>query len=614
MDCVLIFVLLVCGLGAFYFLSRNESTLLFRKERVRVKEINMRSWRTACLLCLLAALLGAVPASAQDPVVALVDVEGNEHVVSQHILGVVRTKAGEPISREQLQSDVEAIYALGFFSFVDINLYSVANGVGVTFIVRENPVVESVSFSGNSIYSDEDLLKLVFTTPGNVFNRVFFRHDLDRIQQKYHDDGYVMVKIADVKVEGGMIDVQIVEPRVGNIIIQGNAKTKTNVIAREIKMRRGDPFNATVLRHSINKLQNKGFFEDVNVGFEPGEEPDETDIIVTVVEQKTAKVGLSISHGTSSGWSGGLTYSDTNWQGLGRVGEVGFELGDNSQYWATYSEPYMDRNHYAWKVGYLKRNWEDRYYYRKGVRQLKYDEDMKNIYLGAGRKFGKDEKYSWFVTLDWRDIDAYNIREQTGVDDLTRGKIFSVLGTVTRDNTDAYLSYPKGDVIDLNVEQAMEALGGEYSYTKYWLQARYYTPVLGLEDFLNRQFGAIDKDNPVVFAARMRVGFSSGDLPTAGLYSVGGTGTLRGFDGGEFEGTEMFLGNAELRIPVQKAFSLVVFYDVGNAWLDEGIDFSDLHDAWGIGVRVKTPLGNFRVDYAQGETENRTHFGFGEMF
>ncbi len=595
-------------------MSRNESTLLFRKERVRVKEINMRSWRTACLLCLLAALLGAVPASAQDPVVALVDVEGNEHVVSQHILGVVRTKAGEPISREQLQSDVEAIYALGFFSFVDINLYSVADGVGVTFIVKENPVVESVSFSGNSIYSDEDLLKLVFTTPGNVFNRVFFRHDLDRIQEKYHEDGYVMVKIADVKVEGGMIDVQIVEPRVGNIIIQGNAKTKTNVIAREIKMRRGDPFNATVLRHSINKLQNKGYFEDVNVGFEPGEEPDETDIIVTVVEQKTAKVGLSISHGTSSGWSGGLTYSDTNWQGLGRVGEVGFELGDNSQYWVTYSEPYMDRNNYAWKVGFLKRNWEDRYYYRKGVRQLKYDEDMKNIYLGAGKKFGKDEKYSWFVTLDWRDIDAYNIREQTGVDDLTRGKIFSVLGTLTRDNTDAYLSYPKGDVIDLNVEQAMEALGGEYSYTKYWLQARYYTPVLGLEDFLNRQFGAIDKDNPVVFAARVRVGFSSGELPTAGLYSVGGTGTLRGYDGGEFEGTEMFLGNAELRIPVQKAFSLVVFYDAGNAWLDEGIDFSDLHDAWGIGVRVKTPLGNFRVDYAQGETENRTHFGFGEMF
>lgn len=574
---------------------------------------NRRSMLVA-MLCLLAALFAALPASADDPLVAVVDVEGNEQVVSQHILGAITTRVGEPLDREQLQGDIEAIYALGFFSFVDINLYSVASGVGVTFIVRENPMVESVSFSGNSIYSDAELLKLVFTTPGNIFNRVFFRHDLDRIQEKYHEDGYVMVKIADVQVEEGRIVVQIVEPRVGNIIIQGNTKTKTNVIAREIKMQRGDPFNATVLRHAIGKLHNLGYFEDVNVGFEPGAEPDETDIIVTVQEQKTARVGLSISHGTRSGWSGGLTYSDTNWKGLGQTGEVGFELGDNSQYWVTYSEPYMDRNHYSWKVGFIKRNWEDRYYYRKGVKQLKYDEDMTNVYVGAGKKFGKDEKFNWFLTLDWRDLDAYNIREQTGEDDLTRGKIFSVMGTLTRDNTIAYLSYPKGDVIDLNVEQALEALGGEYSYTKYWLQARYYTPVLGLENFLNRQFGAIDKDNPVILAARMRVGFSSGELPTAGLYSLGGTGTLRGYDGNEFEGTEMFLGNVELRIPFQKAFSFVVFYDVGNAWLDEGIDFSDLHDSWGIGVRVKTPLGNLRVDYAQGEDENRTHFGFGEMF
>ena len=579
-----------------------------------MKEKIGRSRPAICFLFLMTAILfGAYPVAAADPLVAALDVEGNDHVVSQHILGVVRTAVGEPLSREQLQSDVEAIYGLGFFSFVDINLYSIAGGVGVTFIVRENPVVESVSFSGNEIYSDEELLKLVFTTPGNVFNRVFFRHDLDRIQEKYHKDGYVMVKIADVQVLDGNVSVQVVEPKVGNIIIQGNRRTKTNVIAREIKMQRGDPFNATVLRHSINKLQSKGYFEDVNVGFEPGETPNETDIILTVIEQKTGKIGLSVSHGTESGWSGGLTYTDTNWKGLGHIGEVGFETGDNEQYWISYSEPYMDSKHYAWKVGLARRKWEDRYYYRRGVKQLKYDEELKNIYVGAGKKFGKDEKYSWFLTLDWRDIDAYNIREQVGVDDLTRGKIFSVLGTVTRNNTDPYLSYLKGDVIDLNVEQAMEVLGGEHNFTKYWLQARYYTPIKGLDDLLNRQL-SMDPDNPAVFAARMRIGFSSGALPTASLYSLGGSSTLRGYDGGEYEGTKMFLANLELRVPIEKAFGLVLFYDTGNAWLDESMNFSDLHDAWGIGVRVKTPLGNFRLDHATGENESRTHFGFGEMF
>ncbi|TDY65088.1 Beta-barrel assembly machine subunit BamA [Aminivibrio pyruvatiphilus] len=579
-----------------------------------------KTWRILLFLFVV-LLLPNVAASAAEPLVSALGVDGNDHVVAEHILGVVGTRVGEPLSREQLQSDVEAIYNLGFFSFVDINLQSIAGGIGVTYIVRENPVVEQITFSGNNIYKDEDLLKVVFTMPGTVFNRVFFRNDLDRIQEKYHKDGYVMVKIADVVVEGGLIDVKIVEPKVGNIIIQGNRKTKTKVIAREIKLKKGDPFNTTILRHSLNKLQNKGFFDDVSIGFEPGENEEETDIILTVSEQKTGRVGLSISHGTESGWSGGLAYTDSNWKGLGHIAEVGFEMGDNEQYWISYAEPYMDSQNFAWKIGFSKRKWEDRYYYRRGVKQLKYDDDVKNIYLGAGRKFGRDEKFSWFLTLDWKDVDAFNFRERIhpGIEDeLTRGKIFALIGTVSRNNTDPYLSYSKGDIIDFNIEQALEALGGEYSYTKYWLQARYYTPVKGLGDLFDRQFG--DEDNPAIFAARIRAGFSSGDVPTASLYSLGGSSTLRGYDSGYFLGSEMFLANFELRIPIEKAFSFVLFYDAGNAWKNPwdtnggSFSLSDLHDSWGVGVRVKTPLGNFRLDHATGEDESRTHFSFGEMF
>jgi outer membrane protein insertion porin family len=513
---------------------------------------------------------------------------------------------------------------------VDINLQNIAGGVGVTYIVKENPVVEQITFSGNNIYKDEDLLKVVFTMPGTVFNRVFFRNDLDRIQEKYHKDGYVMVKIADVVVEGGLIDVKIVEPKVGNIIIQGNKKTKTKVIAREIKLKKGDPFNATILRHSLNKLQNKGFFEDVNVGFEPGDDPEhETDIIVTVVEQKTGSIGISMGHGTSSGWSGGITYTDTNWRGLGHIAETGFELGDNEQYWISYTEPYMDADTYGWKVGIYKRKWEDKYYYYDNVKRLEYNDDVQGIYFGAGKKFRRDDRFSWYLTFDWRDADFTNVQPvlpeyKDYEKNLLKGRVFSLTGTLTRNNSDPYLSYPKGDIIDLNVEHALEALGGDYGYTKYWLQARYYTPFKGLGDLIDTQFGS--EDNPAIFAARMRIGFSSGLMPTSSLYSLGGSNTIRGYDSGTFEGTEMFLGNAELRIPVDKAFGVVVFYDTGNAWTDEenrpygssaesgSFSLSDLHSSWGFGVRVKTPLGNVRVDYATGDYESQTHFGFGDMF
>ena len=64
-------------------------------------------------------------------------------MVADHILSVVGTRVGDPLQREQLQRDVEAIYGLGFFSFVDVGLRTIA-GAGVTYKVQENPVVEAV--------------------------------------------------------------------------------------------------------------------------------------------------------------------------------------------------------------------------------------------------------------------------------------------------------------------------------------------------------------------------------------------------------------------------------------------------------------------------------------
>ena len=101
------------------------------------------------------------------------------------------------------------------------------------------------------------------------------------------------------------------------------------------------------------------------------------------------------------------------------------------------------------------------------------------------------------------------------------------------------------------------------------------------------------------------------------MYTVGGDTTLRGYDDDYYRGQQMFLGNFELRIPIEKMFSFVVFYDIGRAWRtnldsDPGF-FKDFGSAPGIGVRINTPLGNLRLDYADGE-EGKFHFGFGELF
>lgn len=612
------------------------------------------------------------------PDVVELKVEGNQQVDTNYILSVVGTKVGQPVDKEQLDKDIEAIYNLGFFAYVDVMIEPLVEGVRVTYVVQENPIVREVRFEGNEVYTEEELKELVFTKPGNIFNSVFFRHDLERIRDKYQEDGYVMMRIQDVQIQEGIITVKILEPKVGEIVVQGNEKTETFVIEREIKLKSGDYFNAKVLRHSLNKLQRLGYFETVNVGFEPTEDPSIVNIIVSVEEQRTGRIGLTIGHGSSSGWSGGLSYEDTNWKGLGRTASVGFETGKRDQYWITYEEPFMDVDYYSWRVNLFRWEWEDIENYVGGESVFEYEETRTGISVGAGKKFPRDPRLSWYATLNWHDSDipedsvnwflfrtdkekkelidwmvkhdvgkkyidpesigeipddeiVKRIQDKYFEEHMQSGKTFSVTGRLQRSTLDEYLSYPKGDVMSINVEQALDFLGSDWNFTKYWFEARYYTPVTRIGEVFDIELGT--RDTPVLFAARVRAGFSSGDIPFMDQYFIGGDRDLRGYEEDEFYGTEMLLANFELRIPIEEAFGLVFFYDAGNAWGDSdpfidylyktvghgakrssSFDLSDLHDSYGIGVRVRTPLGNLRIDLAEGEYETYTHFGFGELF
>jgi outer membrane protein insertion porin family len=523
------------------------------------------------------------------------------------------------MDQNRLSRDADAVFEQGFFSNVDYRIEDEIDGARVIFTVTENPIIDDINFYGNTIYSEDLLSDLCFTKPGMIFNRVFFRNDLQRLKDKYQQDGYVMARVNDVKIEGRVVNVYIIEPKIGEVVIQGNNRTKTYVISRQIGIKGGDHFNATRLRYTLSKLQGLGYFEDVSVGFEPGETPEIINLILTVAEAKTGRIGISVGYGTQSGFSGGISYSDNNWGGRGERLGIGFELGDREQYWLTLEQPYMDPKIFAWRAGIYRRAWDDLSYYQDNEYQFEYDENRKGAYVGAGRKFTERSKLSWYITTEWQDIeiephgDASPNPQQ--LEEMQSGENFNITGVLRRDNMDPYSPYPKGDYESLHIEKGLEVLGGEWSYWKYWLELRYYTPLDFLTQLFERNF-TVD-DIPPIVAMRMMIGDADGYLPWAVDYTMGGDNTLRGYEDKRFRGDQMFLFNGEVRLPVHRTVSLVFFYDIGKVWdsyIGESFDFGDLADGHGIGVRVRTPLGNLRLDFAQGDDESRIHFGFGEMF
>ena len=578
---------------------------------------------------------GSADADLSGPKILNISVEGNSEVVADHILSVVTSKVGEPVDEEKLRKDAEAIFELGFFMTADYKVADEADGVNVKFVVQENPIVSAVNFKGNTVYTSEKLTELIFTKPGMIFNRTFFRNDLQRIKEKYQTDGYVMASVADVQIEGTEINVVIVEPKISQIVIQGNKITKKNVVERYLKIKEGELFNSNKLRLTLNRLQGVGFFSDVNVNFEPGENPDDVIVVLTVEEGRTGKLGFNIAYGTQSGFGGGLSYENFNIGGRGLKLNVGFDLGDREEYWLSFEQPYMSGKVMAWKIGAYKRAWDDLYYYINDTKMMEYDRDKYGAYIGFGKKFRDESKYNWYVTLDWHKVqNDYASGEltrdkwgttytdppkntETVLDDLGDGTYYSGTVSFRRLNIDEYLPYSKGDVETINLQYGKaDVEGTDYSYFKYWLEAKVYFPVdKFLKGFFETSFGT-NTEKPILFAARMMIGSSTNDVPYEELYTIGGDTTLRGYDDDRFHGEDMLLGNFELRIPLEKAFGFVVFYDIGRAWRSsENISFgSDLGKAPGFGVRLNTPLGNLRLDYASGDEEDRFHFGFGELF
>ena len=571
------------------------------------------------------------------PVIQNISVQGNVEVVTDHIMSIITSKVGQPVDEEKLRKDAEAIFELGFFVATDYKVTDKADGVDVVFLVQENPVVSKINFEGNTVYSSEKLEEMIFTKPGMIFNRTFFRNDLQRIKEKYQSDGYVMASVADVRIEGTEISVVIVEPKISQIIIQGNKITKTHVVRRYLKIKEGELFNSNKLRLSLSRLQGVGFFSDVNVNFEPDEDPNNVIVVLTVEEGRTGKLGFNIAYGTQSGFGGGLSYENSNIGGRGMKLSVGFDIGNRQEYWLSFEQPYMGGKVTAWKVGGYKRSWTDLRYYIDGTEKFRYDRDKTGAFFGFGRKFKEESIYNWYLLFDWHEVsnDPNNppagyekskwggiardkkVPPTTVLDDLGDGTYYSATASVRRLNIDEYLPYSKGDVETLNVQFGKaDVEGKDYNYFKYWLEAKAYFTVEKLfKDFFESSFGG-NTDRPVIFAARIIAGSSSGDVPYEEMFTVGGDTTLRGYDDDRYHGEQMLLGNFELRVPMDKNFSLVAFYDIGRAWRAEGDTASfgsDMGSSPGFGVRVNTPLGNLRLDYATGD-EGRFHFGFGELF
>ena len=114
-------------------------------------------------IVLLHSISAPRPASAQSQrLVESVDVLNNRRLRKDDILYYVQTRPGDPFNEQQIQRDLQAILALGFFDKTATRVYTeegARGGVNVVFEVKELPIIRDLQFEGLKSVAESDVLK-----------------------------------------------------------------------------------------------------------------------------------------------------------------------------------------------------------------------------------------------------------------------------------------------------------------------------------------------------------------------------------------------------------------------------------------------------------------------
>ncbi|MCX7661958.1 MAG: outer membrane protein assembly factor, partial [Candidatus Omnitrophica bacterium] len=179
-----------------------------------------------------------------------------------------------------------------------------------------------------------------------------------------------------------------------------------------------------------------------------------------------------------------------------------------------------------------------------------------------------------------------------------KNRISSLQLGLSFDSRDNIFDPRRGNYLSGSMEVAGGPFGGDKDFWKFFGRASHY-------------FGLLRNST---LELRLRSGFAdtykdTQKIPIYERFFVGGAYTVRGYHerklgpidsvSEEPLGGNVFLvGNIEYLYPIFDFLKFALFYDTGYAWPKiRDVEFRDLCSSFGFGVRLKTPLGPFLLDY-----------------
>jgi outer membrane protein insertion porin family len=544
-------------------------------------------------------------------------------------------KFDEKIFKEDLTTLLKFYRDSGFLD-CEINEEKVSiDFIEADEIVITIPLVEGqlyylgdFSIENATIYTANELLGEVGMEKGDPFSPQDVDDAAIAIRDYYTSSGYLDSRVRAERVpnmETRQIDIvfRVRESEkfyVESINVEGNTKSKSRVIIRELALSPGDIFDLRRMDVSERRLKNTNFFEDVRLNPESTNIPGRKDLGITVREGRTGSFTFGAGFGSVQS---AVIYFEVsqgnfdlfNWrsgfQGDGQKFRFRASVGTTSnQVLIAFEEPWLFEQRLAFGV--------EIYRTESDFNSADYNELRTGFELYLRRRLFElvEARLSYRMELvEIFDVDRNpsvpgDIRADGSVANDGVADVFqraegedlvSKVGlTFLRDNRETLIFTRKGSRSSLELEYA--GIGGDINYYKMEGRTAQFIPT----------FDTYDQSLSIIARAGSVSPFGQSDIvPFYDRFYLGGPETLRGFDHREVgprddddtAPDEAVGGNSygfvsfEYVFRVAEPLGLVVFYDWGFV-NENDFDFSmsEYADNWGVGARIMLMGSPLKLD------------------
>jgi outer membrane protein insertion porin family len=611
----------------------------------------------------------APPAQAEESrvLVAEVVVQGADRELENLVYNTIRTRPGRSATRSQLQEDINAVFATGFFADVRAVPQDTPLGVRVTFEVQPNPVFQGVQIQIAPETMDKSILpagvveEIFASQYGKTLNLRELQAGVKKINDWYSKNGYDLAQVigAPQVTPDGRVILVISEGLIEKIQVRYfnveqepvKAKTREFIITREMRLKAGDIFNRNTAQQDLQRVFGLGLFEDVRLSFSPGSDPREVIVNVDVVEGNTGSLAAGGGISSNAGLFGTVSYQQRNFGGNNQTLGAEVQLGEREFLFdLSFSDPWIATDNFrtSYTVNVFRRQSISLVYdgENSSIRTLNDNDSPRIVRTGGGITFVRPlapdvfTKPKWVVSLgfNYQQVQVQNANgdisplsaplngfgsqqlafSSSGIDDLLSLNIGAI-----RDFRDNPLQPTSGSFLRLGLEQTIPVGSGSIFGTRVRGSYSYFIPVRFINSFNLFETDIFKGQQSLAF--NVQAGTVLGDLPPYDAFIVGGSNSVRGYAEGEVGSGRSYLqATAEYRFPIVAIIGGALFVDFGTTIGSQGDvpgqpgivrDLPGIGLGYGLGVRVQSPVGQIRVDYGFNvDGGSRLHFGIGERF